>query len=182
MRRCLDIKLGLHSSSQPFVHMPRMTVLLITGVAFLICGAWLLIPGISQAEKSSSCVNRISSRDALLVADPEGRVIYSKNETKKLVPASTLKVLTGLAAIHHLGESYRFHTEFYQDHDQLPDCRVSTILSLMTPILRMRPFRGSALPPIRMTPPTGHCVPISILFFSSGTTEAGLSRQNPRPR
>jgi D-alanyl-D-alanine carboxypeptidase/D-alanyl-D-alanine-endopeptidase (penicillin-binding protein 4) len=56
--------------------------------------------------------------DVLLVADPEGRIVYSKNETKKCVPASTLKILTGLAAIHYFGKSYRFHTEFYQDQEQ----------------------------------------------------------------
>jgi D-alanyl-D-alanine carboxypeptidase/D-alanyl-D-alanine-endopeptidase (penicillin-binding protein 4) len=97
--------------------MPRITVLLSTG-AVLVFAVWLLRPGTSQAGKSSSCLNRISSQDALLVASPEGKIIYSKNETRKFVPASTLKVLTGLAAIHHLGESYRFHTEFYQDHNQ----------------------------------------------------------------
>ncbi|MBW1743754.1 MAG: D-alanyl-D-alanine carboxypeptidase, partial [Deltaproteobacteria bacterium] len=55
---------------------------------------------------------------ALLVAGPDGRIIYSKNAAKKCVPASTLKILTGLAAIDHLGKSYRFRTEFYMDCDQ----------------------------------------------------------------
>jgi D-alanyl-D-alanine carboxypeptidase/D-alanyl-D-alanine-endopeptidase (penicillin-binding protein 4) len=62
--------------------------------------------------------SRLSSQDALLVVGPGGHVIYSKNETKKCVPASTLKILTALAAIHHLGKTYRFQTEFYQDRDQ----------------------------------------------------------------
>jgi len=52
------------------------------------------------------------------VAGPDGRIIYGKNETRKCVPASTLKILTGLAAIHHLGGSYRFRTEFCQNPDQ----------------------------------------------------------------
>jgi D-alanyl-D-alanine carboxypeptidase/D-alanyl-D-alanine-endopeptidase (penicillin-binding protein 4) len=93
-------------------------ILLSRCFVLLVCAVWLLQPGISKAGESSSCLSRISSQDALLVVSPEGKIIYSKNETRKLVPASTLKVLTGLAAIHHLGESYRFHTEFYQDHDQ----------------------------------------------------------------
>ncbi len=117
MRRCFDLKLGLHSSSTLFVHMRRITVLLSTG-AVLVFAVGLLRPGTSQAGKSPSCLSRISSRDALLVAGPEGKIVYSKNETRKYVPASTLKILTGLAAIHHLGKSYRFHTEFYQDHNQ----------------------------------------------------------------
>ena len=90
----------------------------IWGAGFLVCAMWFVQSNTSQAGKASSCLNRISSQDALLVADPDGRIVYSKNETRKYVPASTLKILTGLAAIHHLGKSYRFHTEFYQDHDQ----------------------------------------------------------------
>jgi len=86
-------------------------------IVLLVCAVWLLKPGVSHARKSSSCLSQISSTDALLVADPEGRIVYSKNETKKCVPASTLKILTGLAAIHYFGKSYRFHTEFYQDRD-----------------------------------------------------------------
>lgn len=57
----------------------------------------------------------ISSRDAVLVADPGGKVVFSKNADRKLVPASALKVFTALIALYHLGPDYRFHTEFYQD-------------------------------------------------------------------
>ncbi|NVM21571.1 MAG: D-alanyl-D-alanine carboxypeptidase [Desulfobacterales bacterium] len=60
----------------------------------------------------------ITSKDALLVAGPAGEILYKKNEAKKCVPASTLKILTSLAAIHHLGRSYRFRTEFYLDPEQ----------------------------------------------------------------
>jgi D-alanyl-D-alanine carboxypeptidase/D-alanyl-D-alanine-endopeptidase (penicillin-binding protein 4) len=68
------------------------------------------------ADKIPSCLSgKISSRDAILVAGPDGSVIYSKNPGKESVPASTLKILTGLIAIHHFGESYRFRTEFYLD-------------------------------------------------------------------
>jgi D-alanyl-D-alanine carboxypeptidase/D-alanyl-D-alanine-endopeptidase (penicillin-binding protein 4) len=90
----------------------------ILGIALLVCAIWLLQPDVSRGRKASSCLNRISSRDALLVVGPEGHIIYSKNENRKCVPASTLKILTGLAAIHHLGKSYRFKTEFYQDNNQ----------------------------------------------------------------
>ncbi len=93
-------------------------IVVVYGTAFLlVLAVWLLQPAISLSGQASSLLNRISSQDALLVAGPDGRIIYSKNETRKCVPASTLKVLTGLAAIHHLGKSYRFQTEFYQDLD-----------------------------------------------------------------
>ena len=103
------------------------------GTAFLlVLAVWLLQPAISLAGQASSTPTlpsplkgeglcgsiRISPQDALLVAGPDGRIVYSKNETRKCVPASTLKVLTGLAAIHHLGKSYRFQTGFYQCLDQ----------------------------------------------------------------
>ena len=93
-------------------------IAVVLGTAVLVCAVWLFRPPISVAREPSSVLSQISLHDALLVAGPGGRIIYSKNEARKCVPASTLKVLTALAAIHHLGKSYRFQTEFYQDHGQ----------------------------------------------------------------
>ncbi|MCK4620156.1 MAG: D-alanyl-D-alanine carboxypeptidase, partial [Desulfobacterales bacterium] len=62
-------------------------------------------------------VNLIGDHDAVLVADHQGRIIVSKNADKKLIPASTLKILTSLVAIHYLGPDYRFITEFYLDNN-----------------------------------------------------------------
>jgi D-alanyl-D-alanine carboxypeptidase/D-alanyl-D-alanine-endopeptidase (penicillin-binding protein 4) len=62
-------------------------------------------------------LSQISSEEALLVADPDGQILCKKNESKKYVPASTLKILTALAAIHYLGKEYRFRTEFYLDRE-----------------------------------------------------------------
>ncbi|MDP2647250.1 MAG: D-alanyl-D-alanine carboxypeptidase [Desulfobacterales bacterium] len=59
----------------------------------------------------------LGPRDALLIADSRGRVLWSKNADKTLVPASTLKLLTSLAALHYLGPGYRFSTEFYLDRN-----------------------------------------------------------------
>ena len=101
----------------------------------LVCIVWLSRPAITLARQASfiaatqiplptadkvpSCLSRqLSSQDALLVAGPDGSVIYSKNAAKKSVPASTLKILTGLIAMHHFGESYRFRTEFYLDQNR----------------------------------------------------------------
>jgi D-alanyl-D-alanine carboxypeptidase/D-alanyl-D-alanine-endopeptidase (penicillin-binding protein 4) len=60
----------------------------------------------------------IGDRDAILVSDPYGSIIFSKNAAKKLIPASTLKIFTALAALHYLGADYRFRTEFYLDKNQ----------------------------------------------------------------
>jgi D-alanyl-D-alanine carboxypeptidase/D-alanyl-D-alanine-endopeptidase (penicillin-binding protein 4) len=79
---------------------------------------FLLYPAVSNAQKDLSCLNRVSSKDSIIVAAPDGRILSGKDETKKFVPASTLKLLTSLAAIHHLGLHYRFLTEFYMDAEQ----------------------------------------------------------------
>ena len=57
----------------------------------------------------------IGPGDSLLVVDPEGREIVAKNEHKKRVPASILKILTSLGALHYLGSEFRYQTEFYVD-------------------------------------------------------------------
>ena len=91
---------------------------LIQAIAFLVCAVWLFQPTTSLACKPCSSLSRISSQDALLVAGPDGQIICGKNQIRQCVPASTLKILTALAAIHHLGATYRFKTEFYQDSSQ----------------------------------------------------------------
>ncbi len=55
----------------------------------------------------------IGGRDAVLLADPDQKIIVSKNIDKKLIPASTLKILTALLGLQVLGSDYRFVTEFY---------------------------------------------------------------------
>jgi len=80
---------------------------------------WLLMlikatPG-AAADGFEKVISLIGPNDSLLVTDPEGRTIISKNKNKKLVPASILKLLTSLGAIHYLGPDYRFATEFYLD-------------------------------------------------------------------
>ena len=80
---------------------------------------WGLIFCWTEFGFSATEMQRIKSligpKDSLLVADPNGRIIISKNETKKLIPASILKIFTSLSAIHYLGRDYRFPTEFYFD-------------------------------------------------------------------
>jgi D-alanyl-D-alanine carboxypeptidase/D-alanyl-D-alanine-endopeptidase (penicillin-binding protein 4) len=59
----------------------------------------------------------IGKNDAILVKDQAGNVILSKNADNKLIPASTLKVLTALTAFYYLEDSHRFKTEFYLDKE-----------------------------------------------------------------
>lgn len=75
-------------------------------------------PALLFAGEDLTCLDAIMSSDAILVADPNGQIIHKKNVTKKCVPASTLKILTALTAIHGFGRDYRFPTEFYLDQAQ----------------------------------------------------------------
>lgn len=46
----------------------------------------------------------------IILSDDQGRTIYAKNPDKPLIPASTLKILTSLAAIKTLGTDFHFQT------------------------------------------------------------------------
>jgi D-alanyl-D-alanine carboxypeptidase/D-alanyl-D-alanine-endopeptidase (penicillin-binding protein 4) len=98
--------------------MKRIRLLFICRVvtALVLC----LLPASSfcphaQARDPFGIEKLIGSTDAVLVAGPDGKIIYSKNMDQKLVPASALKVFTALTALHYLGPDYRFRTEFYVD-------------------------------------------------------------------
>ena len=56
----------------------------------------------AAADKPQSLKSLLGPNDSLLVADPAGRTIIKKNENKKLIPASILKLLTSLIAFHYL--------------------------------------------------------------------------------
>lgn len=57
----------------------------------------------------------LGPKDAVLLSDPEGCLLVAVNAQVSLVPASTLKLLTAAAALHHLGPEYRFPTGIYTD-------------------------------------------------------------------
>lgn len=57
----------------------------------------------------------IGKKDALAVTAPNGNVLVAINAHRELVPASILKIVTALAALHHLGQDYRYPTDFYID-------------------------------------------------------------------
>ncbi|MBW2593264.1 MAG: D-alanyl-D-alanine carboxypeptidase [Deltaproteobacteria bacterium] len=67
------------------------------------------------APDFSGIVPLIKTRDAVVVADPDGKTLFSVNADQPLIPASILKILTSLAAFHYLGNDFRFITEFYID-------------------------------------------------------------------
>jgi D-alanyl-D-alanine carboxypeptidase/D-alanyl-D-alanine-endopeptidase (penicillin-binding protein 4) len=87
----------------------------------LIFTGWVTpTPAIAGAEQGdlNGVVRLIGKNDAVLVVDGLGRPLVSRHVDRPLIPASTLKILTSLVAIHHLGLGYRFPTEFYTDGQQ----------------------------------------------------------------
>lgn len=51
----------------------------------------------------------------IILSDDQGKTIYAKNQDQPLIPASTLKILTSLAAIRTLGLDFHFQTWAYYD-------------------------------------------------------------------
>ena len=84
--------------------------LIILGTVFFVSTA----AGFSES-RVEGITSLVGARDSILVADPNGSIIISKNDTKKLIPASILKIFTSLTAIHYLGFEHHYRTEFFID-------------------------------------------------------------------
>jgi D-alanyl-D-alanine carboxypeptidase/D-alanyl-D-alanine-endopeptidase (penicillin-binding protein 4) len=69
----------------------------------------------STKQVQAALERRIGASDAVVLSNPDGSVIYSKNADRRLVPASILKIFTALVAMNSLGADFRFNTEFYLD-------------------------------------------------------------------
>lgn len=86
---------------------------------FISCLLLFLLPFVKTTNlycgKLDDLGDLIGNRDAVLVADPNGHIVFSKNVDTELIPASALKIFTALVAIHYLGPDYKFFTEFFMD-------------------------------------------------------------------
>jgi len=75
----------------------------------------IFCPGIF-AETAHGIKSVLGAEDAVLVQDVSRNTTLTRiNEDKLLIPASVLKILTSLVAIHILGPDYHFKTEFFMD-------------------------------------------------------------------
>jgi len=73
-------------------------------------------PGYAWNRAASDKLSRlIGHQDSVAVMDAQNQLVYSKNIDQPRIPASTLKLLTGLAAFDIFGPNYRFRTDFYTD-------------------------------------------------------------------
>ncbi|MBI5843560.1 MAG: D-alanyl-D-alanine carboxypeptidase [Deltaproteobacteria bacterium] len=81
----------------------------------VVLGAFvlLIIASAAHASLPQNIARLLGSNDSLYVADEKGREIYSYKADEPRVPASTIKVLTAIAALETLGADFRFPTDFY---------------------------------------------------------------------
>ncbi len=80
---------------------------------------WLLValtPSVAVADNSLSRV--LSMNAASLLVEEQGQLVVAHQPDRPMVPASTMKILTALAAIERWGLDHRFTTEFYVDDKQ----------------------------------------------------------------
>ncbi|OQY49528.1 MAG: hypothetical protein B6230_07985 [Desulfobacteraceae bacterium 4572_89] len=71
--------------------------------------AWAMVLLISSRTFAST------GSVGVILADSRGEFLHEENPDTPFVPASTLKILTSLLALHHLGENHRFPTEIFLD-------------------------------------------------------------------
>lgn len=85
--------------------------------ALIVLSALLLVSPVYA--KPLFTKHTFGSRSAVLVTDLQGKDIFAWNVDKALVPASTIKVATGIAAVDRFGLDYRFKTDFFFTEDTL---------------------------------------------------------------
>ncbi|MDM8543604.1 D-alanyl-D-alanine carboxypeptidase [Desulfococcaceae bacterium HSG9] len=91
----------------------RMLMLLLAAFFFAVYPADSSAGRLKNAGKQLDSL--IAQNDAALLTDAQGNILYQKNATKALVPASVLKIFTALTALYYLKPDYHFVTDFYQD-------------------------------------------------------------------
>lgn len=83
----------------------------VIGMALLVATTQLQADPLAELMRMSN---------ASLLLEQNGRALASKQADAMLIPASTIKLLTGLAALDRWGAEHRFHTDLFMDEqDQL---------------------------------------------------------------
>ena len=83
-------------------------------ISFFIFFPFLLFANSSYKKKLDSSLKSLVINGSVLVANDK-KIIYrfSSNKNLKLIPASVIKIMTALAALHYLGLDFQFSTDFY---------------------------------------------------------------------
>ncbi len=75
----------------------------------------LFFAAVSANAACSPPLNKLIRHGGYGVADTKGKILTSCNADRSYIPASTIKLVTALAAFDILGPDYRFTTKFYTD-------------------------------------------------------------------
>jgi len=103
----------LDSSICPVSASPRKVLLVLClGLVFISCSVFANSPPLVEQQ-----IQSLVDRGSVMLNDENGKVLLAYHPDEQLVPASIIKIYTGLAALNLLGESYRFKTDFYLDPD-----------------------------------------------------------------
>ncbi len=88
---------------------------------FGIALAALVVAMLATAVPAWAAQNAVSRVLALpkasLMLEEQGRAVIARNADRPMVPASTMKILTALAAIERWGLDHRFYTDFHLGAD-----------------------------------------------------------------
>jgi len=131
-------------------------------------------PGAVAADGLARLRAALSDRDAVLVAAPDGGIVFAHNADCMLIPASTLKLLTALCAVDRLGADFRFKTEFFID-----DAADLTIKGFGDPLLTSENVGAAAKQlavEIGGAMPTVNDLRLDNTYFSVPMTVPGVSR------
>jgi D-alanyl-D-alanine carboxypeptidase/D-alanyl-D-alanine-endopeptidase (penicillin-binding protein 4) len=84
-----------------------------------LAAALLLLPlGLAATGAVADPVRQaMALSNASLVVKENGRAVIAQNADRPMVPASTMKLVTALAAIERWGLQHRFQTDFYRGRD-----------------------------------------------------------------
>lgn len=86
-----------------------------TAALWALVVLWLPI---SRLAASSDALSRaLALPKASLIAEEQGRPVIVHQADRPMVPASTMKIITALAAIQRWGLHHHFHTDFYRSAD-----------------------------------------------------------------
>jgi serine-type D-Ala-D-Ala carboxypeptidase/endopeptidase (penicillin-binding protein 4) len=138
--------------------------------AFLTLAGAVWLTAAAAAPAAVPAVRGLGPNDGLLVLDPTNRVVWSHNPDQSMVPASTLKVLTSLAALHYLGSDYRFPTDFLLDgKDNL------VIKGYGDPLLVSEVIAGIARGLAPLLPPVINNIFLDTRYFEGALAIPGVS-------
>lgn len=112
---------------------------------------------------------------AVLLTDPEGSALVRFNDADPMIPASTLKLLTSLAALRTLGNGHRSHTRLAWD----PQTGSLFIKGFGDPLLISEELeRMAKLIAVTYSPPTVRDIVVDASFFSPDIEIPGTGQSN----